>query len=601
MNKRESIRNAEQALDAGNPAAAASGVWNVLDRAHLLDQEFAQHAELLARAFEKQGKARAAAATWLYLHNDRAAQLQTGDARDTARAHLLLGDHRSAAIAYQEAGLLGHAAMHLEKSGDNRGARVLWERLCRSPALAKDPYASGLAHYNLGRACEQLGDQTAARRSTVQSIHLLEAAADAFETQGKRERAFDCFQVLLSVGRGMSAGAGERAGGFENLAEGYINCIRILQEDNLKYYVIQYYEDFQRQALERGELHAAATIFREAAEFCRNHGMPYASHYRLQAARTHAAAGDKIIRETGNVDFAENAYMAAVETFSELGAYSEVRRLYGVLSEMDLNDKRRARYAYLNSRLKNVKDEPAHVVDFPDYLKNEMAYPEVWYLDLIEWEHAGDAAETMAEVLLDNKWPSYTRRRALLACVYPLGVAEQPNSPTSQATLARLLGRVEIYSALAPLESLLKHESPDVRLAVTQASRQLFFKRTFNMVERSLADPAEAVRNEALEAVRTLHFPHAFDPLARIYRDAQNPEVRAAALESLGRIPTVEAAEMLVDVVRHGEPGDRATAAGLLTRLENREVGAILERALAEQEEGEAKQILTDVLQRRRR
>ena len=45
--------------------------------------------------------------------------------------------------------------------------------------------------------------------------------------------------VLLKLGRD--------SGSYENLAEGYINCIRILKEDNLKFYVLQYYEDFVRR------------------------------------------------------------------------------------------------------------------------------------------------------------------------------------------------------------------------------------------------------------------------------------------------------------------------------------------------------------------
>ena len=119
---------------------------------------------------------------------------------------------------------------------------------------------------------------------SVQAIHLLEAAADGFETQGMRERAFDCYQVIMAMGK---------EGSFENLAEGYLNCIRILAEDNLKYYVLQYYDDFQGMALERGELHAAATLFREAADYARRQGLGFDSHYRLRAAETHVVAAER--------------------------------------------------------------------------------------------------------------------------------------------------------------------------------------------------------------------------------------------------------------------------------------------------------------------
>ena len=65
------------------------------------------------------------------------------------------------------------------------------------------------------------------------------------------------------------AQARQGLGQFENLAEGYVNCIRVLSEDNLKFYVLQYYEDFIKLALERGEFHAAATLYHEAADYAR--------------------------------------------------------------------------------------------------------------------------------------------------------------------------------------------------------------------------------------------------------------------------------------------------------------------------------------------
>ena len=51
--------------------------------------------------------------------------------------------------------------------------------------------------------------------------------ADRYETVGQRERAFDCYQVLLAIGR--------ESGAFEHVLEGYVNLIRILREDNLRY------------------------------------------------------------------------------------------------------------------------------------------------------------------------------------------------------------------------------------------------------------------------------------------------------------------------------------------------------------------------------
>ena len=47
---------------------------------------------------------------------------------------------------------------------------------------------------------------------------------------------------------------------FEDVLEGFVNCIRILREDHLKYFALQYFEDALNAAKERGELSAAATL-----------------------------------------------------------------------------------------------------------------------------------------------------------------------------------------------------------------------------------------------------------------------------------------------------------------------------------------------------
>ena len=70
------------------------------------------------------------------------------------------------------------------------------------------------------------------------------------------------------------------------------------------------------------------------------------------------------------------------------------------------------------------------------------------------------------------------------------------------------------------------------------------------IVRKALADPDAQVREAALVAIGGLHFPHAFNPLARIYRESNDPRVRAAALQSIGKIQTVEAGEFLVMVLR---------------------------------------------------
>jgi HEAT repeat protein len=590
VDKREAYRRASAALEARRPADALPSLWSLVDRSHLVDEELAGYLRMMGQAYAMLGLSRAAATIHLFLGEvDAAWRLSQNDPTDLARCAVMAGRPKDAAQAYERAGWFGHAAIQLEEATDHRAARVLWERLADDVRLRDELYTQGLVRFNLGRACARLGDKAAARRATVQSMHLLEAAADGFETRGLRERAFDCYQVLLTLGR---------EGAFENLAEGYLNCIRILSEDNLKYYVLQYYEDFQELAVKGGELHAAATLYREAADFARRHNLPYERYYRFQAAATHAAAADETLRDDGSVELAENAYSAAIEAFNELGAYTKVRETYETLSRLPLSEKRSERYQRLAARLASVPDETGQLVTFPDYLRMDTAYPEIWRLDVIEWEQGGDPAETMGEVLLDPKWPDFTRRRALLCRLSQLGAGEPILSTETLVALAMQLGRVEIYASLAPLEAMADHEAKEVRAAALKAVRQLFFKRSFVLVSRGLEDEDETVRREALQAVAALHFGHAFDPLARIYRGSSDETVRRTALESIGKIPSVDAAEMLIDVLRHGDKNERDLVRRLLAQADHPEVQNLLRRAAAS-EAGVTREAIEQVLRAR--
>ena len=589
IDKRDAWRRASAAVETGRPEEALGPLWSLVDRAHLVDEELVGYLRLMGRAYQALERDRANATILLFLGQVEAALRASDAPTDRARAHIVLGRRGEAAKAYGEAGWLGHAAIELEEAGDDRGARVLWERLARAPRLRDALYERGLVMFNVGRACERLGDASAARRASIDSMHLLEAAADGFETRGLRERAFDCYQVLLTLGKD---------GAFENLAEGYLNCIRILKEDNLKYYVLQYYEDFQELALRREEFHAAATLFREAADFSRRYNLPYERHYRERAAAAQVAAAEKLMSAGAPEELAENAYASAIDAYNDVGSYSRVREVYGKLAKLELGEKRQARYARLQARLGGVEDEDGQSVPFPDYLRMDTAYPEIWRLDVVEWEQGGDAAETMGEVLLDAKWPDYTKRRALLCRLFQLGALESPPSPATLVGLCEHLGRVEIYASLAPLEHIYGHEDGRVRAAALRAVRQLFFKRSYVLIMQGLQDEEPAARQEALEAGGALHFTHAYDPLQRIYRSSPEATVRHRALKSIGKIPSLEAAELLVDVLRQGDQREREIVRELLKRNDQPEVDGLLRRAVAA-ESGVARTRLEDVLRSR--
>jgi hypothetical protein len=278
---------------------------------------------------------------------------------------------------------------------------------------------------------------------------------------------------------------------------------------------------------------------------------------------------------------AENAYAAAIDAYNELGLYAKVRALYGRLASLELGDKRKARYERLSKRLELLPDDTTPMQGFPEYLRMATAYPEIWLLDVVEWEQAGDPAETMIEVALDRRWADFQRRRAILVRLKQLGAAEASPSAQTSVELAQLLGSVELYVCLAPIEAMIRHEDVRVRAAAMRATRKLFYKRSFVSIMQGLADPAPEVRREALGCVQTLHFVHALDPLSRIYRESPEPEVRRAALASIGRVNRVEAVELLIEALRNGDRQDKDVAKENLLRSDQSETREMLRREAA--------------------
>ncbi len=120
-----------------------------------------------------------------------------------------------------------------------------------------------------------------------------------------------------------------------------------------------------------------------------------------------------------------------------------------------------------------------------------------------------------------------------------------------------VLAPLELYSMLSPMERLARSRMPAVRAAVAKALGRFLYKRTFLSLRALIADPEPQVRLEACRAVEQLRFPHAFDPLARIFRESADNDARMAALRALAHVDTDEAAEMVVGLLLHAGPGER--------------------------------------------
>lgn len=488
-----------------------------------------------------------------------------------------------AADEYEAAGLVAQAAIARERGADFARARALWSRLAQLlSSSGADFYAAGLARFNLARTSLRTGDAAAAREAVFASVHLLEEAADRYETIGQRERAFDCYQVLIAIGRESRA--------FEHVLEGYVNVIRILREDHLRYYALQSYEEAVAAAEKQGETAAAATLAREMAAYARKEGLTaVANHAMLTQARLWQEVSAAAQKRAAPPELAENALLAAVIALGEAGQYSKVGGVYRALTELPLDEARRKHYARAGGRYVDAQDLPIDASPLPAHLRHEFGFPEVWHVDLVEWEQAGSASQACGDVILDPaQWSEVTRRRAMLARLTALGVEGKAPDGALRASAQQLIGlaeqlaTVELYTILSPLEHLFRRPEPKVRAAVVQALSRFLYKRTFITVREALADPDPTVVHEAARALEELRFPHAFDPLARIYRESQAPAVRASAVRALAKIDTLEAAEMLLGILQHESSDERVAAVEALKRARGMKFVELARSALPE-------------------
>lgn len=484
-----------------------------------------------------------------------------GQNRDRARSL-----YKMAAAEYESAGLIGQAAIAFERGGDLARARALWSRLSQLlSSSGSDPYAAGLARFNLARTSRSAGDKAGAREAVVAAVHLLEEAADRYETIGQRERAFDCYQVLIAVGR--------ESGQFEHVLEGFVNVIRILREDHLRYYALQSYEEAVAAAETQGEVSAAATLAREMSAYARTEGLPAVSNFAtLAQARLWQEVSAACRKRGGPPEIAENALLAAVISLAEAGQYEAVGRVYGVLSTLPIEEARTKHYARARLRYTEALNEPIEAGPLPPHLRQETGFPEVWHVDLVEWEQRGSASQACGDIILARQeWAEVTRRRALLARLTALSV-ENPTparaEPDTQALvrLVEQLSLVELYTILSPLEHLLLRPEPVVRAAVVRGLSRFLYKRTFISLRSALSGPDPTILQEAARTLEELRFPHAFDPLSRIYRESDSRMVRTSVVRAISKIDTLEAAEMLLFVIQHDGADERTAAVEALKR-----------------------------------
>src|SRR3954462_4243162 len=451
----------------GRFADAERHYRELIGQTHVINYEYDDWLRALGDVYRQLGRAREASFVYLYLHYFDMARAQlTGDQHVGLRARLAELEKKwtEAANLYQAAKLPVHAAVSFERAKQYPEAAAAWRGMLHMSELTHRPYEAALVHFNYGLAAARLdANSQEARRALIESQRKLEQVADDFEQVGELERAFDCFQILLKLGK--------ESAQFENLAEGYVNCIRVLRDDNLKFYVLQYYEDFIKLALERGELHAAATLYQEAAAFAARAGLPYDRHYQHKSAMTWMRCADKFVETGVPVQMIENALLAAASQHSAVGDYPAVRECFDKLAGLELPERARKRFSTIAQRYRGLAAPPVELPGLPDYLKQQHAYADIWFVDLLEWEMDGDPFAVASPIVGDLRYPNGIRRRALVVLL-TLADAQSRKQEGDTETLqhvADLLGQLQSYAALSPLERLFASQDPLIRKDAVRA------------------------------------------------------------------------------------------------------------------------------------
>lgn len=485
----------------------------------------------------------------LYLSmNDKALQVWEDAPFLQGFVYKFMKKHSQAADCFQNAGKFALSGVEYEKSGDFTKSRICWENFIKNNQQSIDQYIKGLGYFNIGRVALKSGDTEGAKKNVVQSIRFLEEAADYFETIGRRERAFDCFEVIMAIGYYTDS--------FENLAEGYFNSIRILKYDNIKYYVIQYYEDFYNKALNKKEYHTGATIMQEAARFCERSGLPYSNTFDRKAAQAWLMAAEKVIETKQPAELAENALLAAIDRFNSLGDINSVKYCYNRLAALPLDENRVNRYNKIFQKFSNITVPNVVEPQYPDYLKALDAYPDIWNFDTIEWELNGDPQLIALEILSDTKSPKIARRQALLLA---LEIELANHNYSDSGLLEKIVERLEkirLYHVLSPLESIYFKNDINLKKKIVSSIRSLPFKRSFVILNDALTlfslKPDKELLTSILEAISGLYFPHALDQLIKIYHTYLNKEIKKVVLASIGKIVSPDSTEFLISVLRNG-------------------------------------------------
>ena len=295
----------------------------------------------------------------------------------------------------------------------------------------------------------RIGEVDAARRELAITQTLLEELADDFESRGDRERAFDCYAVLMRLGR--------RPGRSRTSPRATSTPSVCTEADYREKLVLEYYEDFLEFAASSQEWHAAALLAQDAADSCAV-GLSYERHYRQRASSLWSEAARHNTAAGGPPEVSENALVAAVDAAARPWATWGVGRLYAALAELPLARPAQSATPPWRAAIAAASEGlPGQA--FPEYFRRKDAYEDVWRQDLVEWELGGNPLRVLAYLVVDRVDRCSSHGRPCGRC----SSASRSASPRRSGRRRRAgaaLGAVRVYAMLRPLEQLARPPRP---------------------------------------------------------------------------------------------------------------------------------------------
>ncbi len=541
---------AQQALNlvnVGRYKEAVPLLKQLLKLTYIVDFEYDDWLRALADSFQMLGQHVQAGYIYLYLHyfdNAHDCFSKASDKLDLALCEEVRGNHQRAARLYQSEGRYVRAAINLERTGDWNKAVEAW-RTARSDIRPEtDAYPHALATVNLALAQREIGEVNPARDLFVQAIMIIEGHADEWENMGFLDEALGAYHALCLIGKTEQR--------FENLAEGYCNAIRLLKEQGQTYRVFRYYAALTGFGENLGEDHAVATLHREAADFAVRTGTLYQNFYLQQAAQAYIRVAGRTREQSNFPELAENAYLAAIDAYNQMGDLRSVDRCYRALSTLELDPDKTERYARLADETRTMEAGEVQIYEPSRLLLNPPDLPPVWRDELLEWEAGDDPKSVLSSIVWDLEYGDVARRMALNLILYQLDLRSdrKGDDPTLQKQIASTMGGLRYTIAYKTLRQLVDSKHAEVRAEVMTAASRMAHPKAFILLELGLLDKEDEVRQSALSAITAHTYPEAYDHLVRLYQQNSDVNVRITVLRTLGQIKSFEAAEYLWSVLR---------------------------------------------------